>query len=239
MFSCFNMSIALFILLTTHITSLCVTVYLHRYLTHRAFLMHPRLEQIMKTWLWLTTGIVKRQWVAVHRKHHIYADTDQDPYGPSIVKMPRFIWQGVFIYHKSAQDRKETLKFDGGMRQDFFDNPFGIFAFMVICVLFFGKLGLLIWATQMLWITIFLAGLVNGSVHTFGYRNFNTRDQSRNIFPIGIIACGEELHNNHHRYPTSHKFSEKWFEFDLGYFWIRLFVLTNLIQLPFSQKNVK
>lgn len=229
----------LFLLVTTHLTSLVITVFLHRYLTHRAFNMHPMLQTTMSAWLWLTTAIVKRQWVAVHRKHHIYADTNQDPYGPTSTPMPNFIWKGVFVYYTSACNESEIQKHDGGLQKDFFDNSFGIFVFMVICVLLFGKVGLAIWAAQMLWVTIFLAGFVNGSVHTFGYRNFNTRDNSRNILPIGIIACGEELHNNHHRYPTYHKFSEKWFEFDLGYVWIRLFVLANLIQLPFSEKNVK
>jgi len=225
-------------LVMTHITIVCVTLFLHRGQAHKGIVFHPILQHFMRFWLWLTTGMVTKQWVAIHRKHHVYSDKEGDPHSPHVFGIWRVFTRGAGLYSQAAKDADMVDKFGVGTPDDWVEknlytpwNFLGILLMLVIDLLFFGPWGLLVWGIQMIWIPFWAAGVINGIGHWYGYTNGTSRDSSRNIIPWGIVVGGEELHNNHHLNPASVKLSRRWFEFDIGYMWLRLFRLLRLARL--------
>lgn len=218
-------------LVMTHLTIMCVSVYLHRSLAHKAIRLHPALTQLMRLYLWLGTGIISATWVGVHRKHHRYTDEPQDPHSPAVHGFWKVLLGGTFLYLKAGKDATSMQAYARGCPRDWMElNVYSRFPYLGLPIF----LGLLCWAfgvwagvamflVNFLWIPFWGAGVVNGIGHRFGYRNTDTKDLSTNIFPIGLIMAGEELHNNHHAAPASPKFSTRWYEFDIGWGWIRLF----------------
>ena len=234
----------IYTLVCTHITILCVTLYLHRSQAHRGVEFDPRVAHFMRFWLWMTTGMVTKEWVAVHRKHHRYSDVEGDPHSPHIFGIFRVFTQGALLYKQAAKDPMMVDTYGAGTPTDWVEervysrySTAGIALMLAIDVLLFGVWGVAIWAVQMLWIPFWAAGVVNGLAHWWGYRNGTTRDQSRNITPWGIVIGGEELHNNHHLDPASPKFSLKPAEFDIGWWWIKLLERMGLAQLRASGDN--
>jgi len=226
-------------LFLTHITIASVTIFLHRHQAHRAIDVHPWLSHFFRFWLWLTTSMVTKQWVAIHRKHHAKCETEQDPHSPIVMGINTVMWSGAELYRKEG-DRQETLDVYGHNTPDDWlennlysgrTNKLGIALMLVIDVLLFGPIGITVWAVQMAWIPFWAAGIINGVGHYFGYRNFEVSDGSTNIVPWGIIIGGEELHNNHHAFGSSAKFSVKWWEFDIGWMYIQLFCLLRLARV--------
>lgn len=221
--------VALFTLGVTHITIVAVTVYLHRYSSHRSLKLHPVLQHFFRFWLWLTTGMITREWTAIHRKHHAKCETEEDPHSPVVKGIGEVFWRGAEAYQASAEDKTIIERYGAGCPDDWVErnvysrNSIGITLMALIDVALFGVIGLTVWAVQMIWIPLFAAGVINGIGHWWGYRNFECPDAARNIVPWGILIGGEELHNNHHTYPNSAKLSVKPFEFDLGWAWIKLF----------------
>jgi stearoyl-CoA desaturase (delta-9 desaturase) len=192
----------------------------------------------MRFWLWLTTGMVTKQWVAIHRKHHMFTDKDGDPHSPNVFGIWTVLFRGAFLYNDASKDIKMVNNFGVGTPDDWPErniytshSRLGITLLLLINLLCFSWWGLLIWGIQMIWIPFWAAGVVNGVGHWFGYRNTNTKDTSRNIIPAGIIIGGEELHNNHHHNPAKAKLSEKWYEFDIGWFWIKILSYIKLIKI--------
>ena len=225
----------IYLLITTHITILCVTIYLHRCQAHRSITLHPTVSYFMRFWLWLTTGMITKQWVAIHRKHHRFCDQSGDPHSPNVYGINKVLFAGAILYHNASKDNKMILSYGKSTVDDWCErNLFakhsllGIIILLIINFMIFGWTGFLIWAIQMIWIPFWAAGVINGLGHYFGYRNKNTKDRSKNILPIGLIIGGEELHNNHHINPKSFKFSIKWYEFDIGYMWIRILIWLKL-----------
>ncbi len=223
-------TLVLFTLLTTHVTIVAVTVYLHRSQAHRALDVHPALAHFFRLWLWLSTGMSTRQWVAVHRKHHARCETDDDPHSPVVKGIRTVLLRGAELYRAEAANAQTLERFGHGTPDDWLERRVyarlawqGVGAMLVLDLLLFGAIGATVWAVQMLWIPIWAAGVVNGLGHWWGYRNFSSRDASHNVSPWGLIIGGEELHNNHHTFPTSAKLSIKWWEFDLGWGYICLF----------------
>jgi len=214
----------------THVTIVAVTVYLHRYSSHRALELHPALKHFFRFWLWLTTGMVTKEWTAIHRKHHAVCETEDDPHSPRIQGLKRILWQGAEAYRDAVAQPEIMAKYGSGCPEDWLERNvysryrfLGITLMALIDVALFGALGLTVWAVQMIWIPFFAAGVINGIGHYWGYRNFECADAATNIVPWGILIGGEELHNNHHTYPNSAKLSQKPWEFDIGWLWIRLF----------------
>jgi stearoyl-CoA desaturase (delta-9 desaturase) len=225
-------------LVMTHITIVCVTLYLHRGQAHRGIVFNPLLEHFMRFWLWLTTGMVTRQWVAIHRKHHRFSDVEGDPHSPHVYGIWRVFFKGAGLYHQASKDPVMIATYGQGTPQDWVERNVysahsrsGILLMLVIDLLLFGPWGLLVWGIQMIWIPLWAAGFINGIGHWYGYKNGTTRDSSRNIIPWGILVGGEELHNNHHLDPASVKLSRRWFEFDIGWMWLSLFRLVRLAKL--------
>jgi len=216
------------IVVLTQITIACVTIYLHRSQTHRALTLHPIINHFFRCWLWLTTGIRTKEWVAIHRKHHANCETIEDPHSPKYFGLKNLLLKGseIYRYGKSTQ----TIEtFGHGTPDDWVErhiytphDKLGIFIMLTINVLLFGLPGVSIWALQMIWIPFFAGGVVNGLGHCFGYRNFEPNDNSTNIIPFAFIIGGEELHNNHHAFPSSAKLSFKWWEFDMGWLYIKI-----------------
>lgn len=228
----------LVILGLTHLTIASVTIFLHRSQTHRSVTLHPLPAHLMRFWLWLTTGMVTRDWVAIHRKHHAHCDLDEDPHSPQVRGIRKVFWQGAELYRGALADEELLERYGKGTPDDWIERhlysrrPYwGITLMLLIDLLCFGALGLTIWAVQMLWIPFWAAGVINGIGHWAGYRNFEGGDASRNIFPLGWLIGGEELHNNHHAAPGSAKLSCRWFEFDLGWGYIRLLQLFGLARV--------
>ena len=225
----------IYTLIVTHITIVCVTLFLHRGQAHKAIEFHPVLSHFMRAWLWLTTGMVTRQWVAIHRKHHSITDKDGDPHSPHVYGIKRVLFKGAGLYHAASKNEKLVKNFGVGTPDDWLEqnvyskhSRVGISIMLAIDILLFGWIGLVIWAVQMIWIPFWAAGVVNGLAHWWGYRNVETRDRSTNLVPWGIIIGGEELHNNHHAEPANPKLSRRWFEFDAGWAWLKLFESLNL-----------
>ena len=213
----------------THITILCVTLYLHRSQTHKAVSFHPAVNNFMRFWLWITTGMVTKQWVAIHRKHHQASDTAADPHSPQIYGIWRVLFGGAFLYHTASKDTAMVEKLGVGTPNDWMErhvytphSRLGILLMLVIDLVLFGPWGLVVWGVQMIWIPFWAAGVVNGIGHWVGYRNTDTKDTSRNIVPLGIIIGGEELHNNHHADGANASFKQRWWEFDEGWLVIQL-----------------
>ena len=228
----------LYTLIVTHITIVCVTLYLHRCQSHRGVEFHPALAHFMRFWLWLTTGMNTKQWVAIHRKHHQTTDVEGDPHSPHIFGIKTVMTTGWYLYNKASKDADFVMKYGIGTPKDWIERklytPYtrlGILLMLVIDLLLFGPWGLLVWGVQMVWIPFWAAGMINGLAHWWGYRNGETKDFSRNISPIGIIVGGEELHNNHHLDPASPKFSRKWFELDIGWWYIKALEFLRLAKL--------
>ena len=219
----------LYTLIVTHITILCVTLYLHRSQAHKSVEFHPAVSHFMRFWLWLTTGMVTRQWVAVHRKHHRFSDKDGDPHSPHVYGIKHVLFRGAGLYHQASKDSAMVGTYGQGTPVDWIERKLysshsrlGILLMLIIDVLLFGPIGLIIWGIQMLWIPFWAAGVINGLGHWIGYRNGETKDHSRNISPWGIIIGGECLHNNHHLDPANPRLSRRWFEFDIGWMWITI-----------------
>ena len=226
----------------THITIAAVTIYLHRNQAHRALDLHPIVSHFFRFWLWLTTGMETKQWVAIHRKHHARVETPEDPHSPQVVGIGRVLLRGTELYRNEAKNAETMERFGHGTPDDWMERNVytarsgrGVLLMLLVDLLLFGTIGLTIWAVQMAWIPFWAAGVINGVGHWGGYRNFETADASTNIVPWGAIIGGEELHNNHHAYASSAKFSVKWWEFDLGWLYIRVlefFGLARVKKLP-------
>ena len=235
------MMIILITLVLTHITIACVTLYLHRSQAHRSVTFNPVIDHFMRAWLWLTTGMVTKQWVAIHRKHHRFSDQEGDPHSPHVYGIWRVFFKGAGLYHNASKDLAMVQQYGVGTPDDWIErniytphSRLGILLMLIIDLLFFGPWGFLVWGVQMLWIPFWAAGVINGVGHWIGYRNGTTKDNSGNISPWGILVGGEELHNNHHLEPASPKLSKKWFEFDIGWFYIRILKLLGLAKLRTS-----
>ena len=219
----------------THITIVCVTLYLHRGQTHRGITFHPIAAHFMRFWLWLTTGMVTKQWVAIHRKHHQMCEKPGDPHSPHVYGIWHVLFRGALLYHEASKDKDMVNTYGAGTPADWMEHNIytaysrlGIGILLVLNLILFGWIGLLLWGIQMIWIPFWAAGVINGVGHYFGYRSWNTKDKSKNIFPFGIVVGGEELHNNHHNSPASIKLSNKWYEFDIGWMWFNIFKFLRL-----------
>ena len=219
----------------THITIAAVTIYLHRHSAHRGLDLHPVVSHFFRFWLWITTGMETKQWTAVHRKHHARCETPEDPHSPQIFGINKVMWEGADLYKIESVNPETLEKFGQGTPDDWMERHVytghsvaGIASMLAIDFVLFGFPGITIWAIQMMWIPIFAAGIINGVGHYWGYRNFQADDASRNIVPWGILIGGEELHNNHHAYPSSARLSNKWWEFDIGWLYIRLLEIAGL-----------
>jgi stearoyl-CoA desaturase (delta-9 desaturase) len=230
----------------THTTIASVTIFLHRHQAHRALNLHAVPSHFFRFWLWLTTSIVTKEWVAIHRKHHAKCETAEDPHSPVILGIKKVLLEGAALYRKEAQNLETLDKYGHGTPNDWLENnlyskrsELGITLMLIINVLLFGPLGLTIWAVQMAWIPINAAGIVNGIGHYWGYRNFQTADASTNIVPWGIFIGGEELHNNHHAYASSAKLSNKWYELDIGWLYIRVLETFGLAQVKRRAPRVR
>lgn len=232
------MELILITLLMTHLTIVSVTLYLHRCQSHRGVEFHPVLAHAMRFWLWLTTGMTTKQWVAIHRKHHQTTDVEGDPHSPHIFGIKTVMTTGWLLYNNASKDANFVMKYGVGTPKDWIErklytphHKLGIFLMLAIDLAVFGPWGLLVWGVQMIWIPFWAAGMINGLGHWWGYRNGETKDYSRNISPIGVIVGGEELHNNHHLDPASPKFSRKPWEFDIGWMYITILQKLRLAKL--------
>ncbi len=225
-------------LLLTHITIASVTIFLHRHQAHRALDLHPLISHFFRFWLWLTTGMVTKEWAAIHRKHHAKCETIDDPHSPQVLGLNRVLWGGVFLYAKESENAETMERYGHGTPDDWIEKRLysrfpwlGITLMLFLDVLLFGLPGVLVWGVQMIWIPFWAAGVINGVGHYFGYRNFKAEDASTNIFPLGILIGGEELHNNHHAHASSAKLSSRWYEFDIGWMYIRMLELMGLARV--------
>jgi stearoyl-CoA desaturase (delta-9 desaturase) len=213
----------------THVTIASVTIFLHRSQAHRALDLHPVVSHFFRLWLWLTTGMVTSEWVSIHRKHHAKCETPDDPHSPQTRGLKKVLWEGSELYMAEAENAETLARYSHGTPNDWIERHVysrftwqGVGIMLGIDWILFGWAGLAVWGVQMMWIPFFAAGVINGIGHYWGYRNYDSPDASTNISPWGILIGGEELHNNHHTYPTSAKLSSKWYEFDLGWAYIRL-----------------
>lgn len=216
-------------LLMTHVTILSVTIYLHRYSAHRSLELHPAVKHFFRLWLWLSTGMNTREWTAIHRKHHAKCDTPEDPHSPVVLGLGTVMRRGAELYREEAGNEQTLRMYGKNCPDDWIERNLytrfpmgGIVLMALIDLALFGVLGITVWAVQMMWIPVWAAGVVNGLGHAVGYRNFECRDAATNLVPWGVLIGGEELHNNHHTYPNSAKLSVRRFEFDIGWFWIRV-----------------
>ena len=222
-------------LVFTHITIASVTIYLHRHQAHRSLDLHPIVSHFFRFWLWLTTGQVTKEWAAIHRKHHAKCEQAEDPHSPHVHGIKTVLLTGAELYRKESKNLETLARYGHGTPDDWIERNLytrfswqGVALMMVINVTLFGVAGMSVWAVQMAWIPITAAGIINGAAHYWGYRNFEATDASTNISPWGILIGGEELHNNHHTYPTSAKLSVKPYEFDIGWMYIRMMEMVGL-----------
>ena len=230
--------IVLYALVTTHITIASVTIYLHRHQAHRAMDLHALPSHFFRLWLWLGTGQVTKEWVSIHRKHHAKCETVDDPHSPQAHGIKKVFWQGAELYRAESKNKETMTKYGHGTPDDWIERNLytryswqGVGLMMIINLALFGAAGLAVWAVQMAWIPVTAAGIINGIGHYWGYRNFEAPDASTNISPWGVMIGGEELHNNHHTYPTSAKFSVKPYEFDIGWGYIRALEMIGLAKV--------
>jgi stearoyl-CoA desaturase (delta-9 desaturase) len=226
-FSAWEVVIATLVL--THITIAAVTIYLHRHQAHRALDLHPIPSHFFRFWLWLTTGQVTKEWASIHRKHHAKCDTEEDPHSPQTRGIRKVLFEGAELYRAESKNKETMEKYGHGTPDDWIErnlytkhSAMGVVLMLLIDFALFGVVGISVWAVQMMWIPITAAGIINGIGHYWGYRNYDCSDAATNIFPLGILIGGEELHNNHHTFATSAKLSSKWYEFDLGWGYIRI-----------------
>jgi stearoyl-CoA desaturase (Delta-9 desaturase) len=225
-------------LVMTHITIAAVTIFLHRHQAHRALDLHPVPSHFFRFWLWLTTGMVTKEWTAIHRKHHAKCETAEDPHSPQIFGINKVLWEGTELYRAESRKRDTLERYGVGTPDDWIERNLysrhtvlGISLLLIVNVVLFGFLGVTLWAVQMVWIPFFAAGVINGIGHYWGYRNFQPEDASTNIVPWGILIGGEELHNNHHAYASSARLSNRWYEFDIGWLYIRVLAFLGLAQV--------
>ena len=221
--------IVLFTLAITHVTMISVTVFLHRHQAHRALDLHPIASHFFRCWLWLTTGQVTKEWASIHRKHHAKCEQADDPHSPHVHGIKTVLLQGAELYRAESRNKETMARFGHGTPDDWVERNLytrfswqGVGLMLIIDLALFGAAGLAVWAVQMAWTPIMAAGIINGAAHFWGYRNFEAPDASTNISPWGILIAGEELHNNHHTYPTSAKLSVKHYEFDIGWMYITI-----------------
>jgi stearoyl-CoA desaturase (delta-9 desaturase) len=224
-----------FTLVMTHVTIASVTIFLHRSQAHRALDLHPAVAHFFRFWLWLTTGMVTKEWVAIHRKHHAKVETPDDPHSPQTRGIETVFWKGTELYRAESQNQDTMAKYSHGVPNDWIERNLysryswqGVGLMLAVNLALFGPIGATIWAVQMMWIPVTAAGIINGIGHYWGYRNFACDDASTNIVPWGFLIGGEELHNNHHAYGSSAKFSSRWYEIDLGWVYIRLLSMLGL-----------
>jgi stearoyl-CoA desaturase (Delta-9 desaturase) len=235
----------IYALAVTHITIAAVTIFLHRCQSHRALDLHPAVSHFFRFWLWLSTGMVTKAWAAIHRKHHARVETEEDPHSPQIHGIRKVLWEGAELYRVEARNQETLEKYGAGTPDDWLEHHLynhdriGISLLFVVNFVLFGFVGIAIWAVQMAWIPFLAAGVINGIGHYWGYRNFQPEDASTNIVPWGILIGGEELHNNHHAYASSAKFSNRWYEFDLGWLYIRVMEWLGLAQVKKVAPEVK
>ncbi len=227
--------IVLATLALTHVTIAGVTIYLHRHQAHRSLDLHPIVSHFFRFWMWLTTGQVTKEWTAIHRKHHAKCEQAEDPHSPHVHGIKTVLLTGAELYRKESKNLETLARYGHGTPDDWMERNVytrfswqGVGLMMVIDIALFGVAGLSVWAVQMAWIPITAAGIINGAAHYWGYRNFEAADASTNISPWGILIGGEELHNNHHTYPTSAKLSVKPYEFDIGWMYIRMLEMVGL-----------
>lgn len=227
-----------FTLIVTHITIAGVTIYLHRCQAHRALDLHAIPSHFFRLWLWMTTGMVTKEWAAIHRKHHAKCETQEDPHSPQVRGIKKVLLEGAELYRAESKNAETMEKYGHGTPDDWVERNVyskygwqGVGLMLIIDVMLFGVIGLTVWAVQMLWIPITAAGIINGVGHFWGYRNYDCNDAATNIVPWGIIIGGEELHNNHHTFGTSAKLSSKWYEFDIGWMYIRVLEMLGLAKV--------
>ncbi|MDE2585307.1 MAG: fatty acid desaturase [Betaproteobacteria bacterium] len=225
-------------LVVTHITIASVTIFLHRCQAHRALDLSPLPAHFFRLWLWLTTGMVTKQWTAIHRKHHAKCETAEDPHSPQVKGLRKVLSEGAELYRAEARNPETLARYGAGTPDDWLERhlysrhpTLGVSITLIVNLILFGPLGLTLWAVQMAWIPFWAAGVINGLAHYWGYRNFTCQDASTNLTPWGLIVGGEELHNNHHAFATSAKFSNKWYEFDIGWLYIRLLEMAGLARV--------
>ena len=235
------MAIILATLLMTHLTIVSVTLYLHRCQAHRGVEFHPVLSHAMRFWLWMTTGMTTKQWVAVHRKHHRFSDVEGDPHTPHVYGIWQVLFKGAGLYHSASKDEEMVQQYGVGTPDNWIEknlytphSRLGILLMLIIDLLLFGPWGFIVWGVQMLWIPFWAAGVINGAGHWWGYRNTETNDKSTNLIPVGIWIGGEELHNNHHADIANPKFSRKWYEFDIGWMYIQILSAVGLAKVRTS-----
>ncbi len=234
--------VLIYVAILGHITNLCVTLYLHRSATHEGVVFHPVVTHFMRSWLWLTTGVKTRQWVACHRKHHAFSDREGDPHSPVQEGLLAIVFGGVFFYQEACKDQDMLDKYGNGCPDDWVERKvysnhswLGLLLIMAFDLLLFGPLwGMVAWVSMTVWLPI-AGNVINGVGHALGYRNFETKDASRNIVPLGVWIVGEELHNNHHADPRSANFRAKWFEFDIGWIYIKLLSWLKLANVIYAR----
>ena len=214
----------LYLLVVTQITIFTVTLYLHRSQAHRGVDFHPALAHFFRFWSWLTTSMITREWAAIHRKHHAKCETEDDPHSPMHKGIGNVLWKGADMYRESRLDRASIEQYGKGCPDDWIERnlytrfaTLGVVLLLVASFVLFGAKGVAVWAVQMAWIPFWAAGVINGLGHWWGYRNFETTDTATNLTPWGVWVGGEELHNNHHAFPSSAKFALRRFEFDIGW----------------------
>lgn len=230
--------IVIYTLAVTHITIASVTIFLHRCQAHRALDLHALPSHFFRFWLWMTSGMVTKEWAAIHRKHHAKCETEEDPHSPVTRGIKKVLLEGSELYRSEAKNLETLDKYGHGTPDDWIEHhlyskysALGVALMMVIDVLLFGVIGVTVWAVQMIWIPVMAAGVINGIGHYWGYRNYDCTDASTNISPFGILIGGEELHNNHHTFGTSAKLSSKWYEFDIGWMYIRILEIAGLAKV--------
>lgn len=230
--------VLVYTLVVTHITIAGVTIYLHRCQAHRALDLHSIPSHFFRFWLWLTTGMVTKEWASIHRKHHAKCETTEDPHSPVTRGIKKVLLEGSELYRAESKNMETLEKYGHGTPDDWIEHNLyskyswqGIGLMMIVNVLLFGAIGVTVWAVQMIWIPIMAAGVINGIGHFWGYRNYESSDASTNILPWGILIGGEELHNNHHTFGTSAKLSSKWYEFDIGWMYIRVLEIMHLAKV--------
>lgn len=224
-----------YLLVCLHLTNMAITIFLHRYQAHRALELHPIISHFARFWLWHRTGIITKAWAAIHRKHHAKCETVDDPHSPQVLGIKMVLWRGAELYRREAANLETLERYGKGTPDDWLErnvystrSSLGMYALFILEIILFGVPGIALWAAQMAWSPLGAAGVINGFGHYWGYRNFECPDEARNILPIGFILGGEELHNNHHTYPTSAKFSIKPWEFDIAWLYISVFKVLRL-----------
>jgi len=230
--------VLIYTLVVTHITIVSVTIYLHRCQSHRALELHAISSHFFRFWLWLTTGMVTKEFAAIHRKHHAKCETEEDPHSPVTRGIKKVLLEGTELYRAESKNMETMEKYGHGTPDDWIEHQLytkhsalGVVLMLIVDILLFGAIGVTVWAVQMAWIPVTATAIINGIGHYWGYRNYDCVDAATNVFPWGILIGGEELHNNHHTFGTSAKLSSKWYEFDIGWMYIRMMEMVHLAKV--------